>query len=82
MDALSTPEAPVVGPHRVSCVVWGYTVGRQSEVGYPGRGSNGGGSDASRGSDRADNHFPSPPARANQETVLNRAAGDGRGSDF
>jgi hypothetical protein len=23
-------------PHRVSCVVRGYTVGRQSEVGYPG----------------------------------------------
>jgi hypothetical protein len=33
-------------------------------------GSDEGGSDASRGSDEAKNHFPSLPARANQEAGL------------
>jgi len=45
-------------------------------------GSDKGGSDASRGSDEAKNHFPSLPARANQEAGLVPTPRYGRGSDL
>jgi hypothetical protein len=44
-------------------------------------GSDEGGSDAARGSDEAKNHFPSLPARANQEAGLIPTPRYGRGSD-
>ena len=44
-------------------------------------GSDEGGSDAARGSDEAKNHFPSLPARANQEAGLIPTHRYGRGSD-
>jgi len=44
-------------------------------------GSDEGGSDAARGSDEAQNHFPSLPARANQEAGLIPTPRYGRGSD-
>ena len=44
-------------------------------------GSDEGGSDAARGSDEAQNHFPSLPARANQEAGLAPTPRYGRGSD-
>ena len=45
-------------------------------------GSDEGGSDASRGSDKAKNHFPSLPAIANQEAGFVPTHRYGRGSDF
>ena len=45
-------------------------------------GSDKGGSDAARGSDKAKNHFPSLPARANQEAELVPTPRYGRGSDL
>ena len=45
-------------------------------------GSDEGGSDASRGSDKAKNHFPSLPARANQEAGFVPTPRYGRGSDL
>jgi hypothetical protein len=45
-------------------------------------GSDKGGSDAARGSDEAKNHFPSLPARANQEAELIPTPRYGRGSDL
>jgi hypothetical protein len=45
-------------------------------------GSDEGGSDASRGSDKAKNYFPSLPARANQEAGFVPTPRYGRGSDL
>ena len=47
-----------------------------------GSGSDKGGSDAARGSDEAKNHFPSLPARANQEAGFAPTPRYGRGSDL